>query len=120
MWTKVSARFEFLNKLCGGVPANPDLQKKWLEARRPTNRAPAEQEHRRGCGRAPRPRALGQGHVDPRDGLSRLSPPHAQPPRRLPHRVGGKAMTTLLLLYLLLSVLVSLLFGRFARVGDGR
>lgn len=40
MWTRLNVRFEFLTKLCAGIPANPDLQKKWLEARRPENRPP--------------------------------------------------------------------------------
>lgn len=40
MWTTYRVRMEFLTKLCGGVPANPDLQKRWLEARKPENRPP--------------------------------------------------------------------------------
>jgi hypothetical protein len=40
MWTKYLVRFEFLNKLCAGIPADPDTIKKVLESRRPAVRPP--------------------------------------------------------------------------------
>lgn len=35
MWTEYQVEWRFLTKLCASVPADPDLQKKWLESRRP-------------------------------------------------------------------------------------
>lgn len=40
IWTKYQARLTFLTRLCGSVPADPEIIKKWLEARQPTARAP--------------------------------------------------------------------------------
>lgn len=40
MWTRFNVRFEFLSSLCAGIPADPDLQKKWLESRKPKTRPP--------------------------------------------------------------------------------
>jgi hypothetical protein len=40
MWTRFDIRFEFVTRLCGGVPADPEMVKRWLEARQPTNRPP--------------------------------------------------------------------------------
>ena len=38
MWTRFDVRFEFLSSLCAGIPADPELQKKWLESRKPKTR----------------------------------------------------------------------------------
>jgi len=35
MWTKYQVEWKFITKLCGSVPADPELQKKWLESRKP-------------------------------------------------------------------------------------
>jgi hypothetical protein len=35
LWTYYRVTFRFLTKLCGSVPANPEIVKKWLEAREP-------------------------------------------------------------------------------------
>lgn len=40
MWTRFDVRFEFLTRLCGGTPADPEMVKKWLAARAPKNRPP--------------------------------------------------------------------------------
>jgi hypothetical protein len=40
MWTRYNIRWEFLTDLCGSVPADPALVKKWLEARKPTVKPP--------------------------------------------------------------------------------
>ncbi len=41
MWSKVEVEMTFLTKLVGSVPADPNLQKKWLESRKPKNRPPS-------------------------------------------------------------------------------
>jgi hypothetical protein len=40
MWTKFRVEMNFLTKLVSSVPADPELVKKWLDARKPTNRPP--------------------------------------------------------------------------------
>lgn len=40
LWRKYSVRLDFLTSLCASIPANPDLVKVWLEARKPTVRPP--------------------------------------------------------------------------------
>ena len=40
MWTKYKVRWDFLTKLCGSVPADPDLIQRWIEARQPKVRPP--------------------------------------------------------------------------------
>jgi len=40
MWTKFNVEMKFLTQLCGSLPADPELQKKWLEARKPRVRPP--------------------------------------------------------------------------------
>ena len=40
MWTTFRVRFEFLNKLCAGIPANPELQKAWIDAVKPKHKPP--------------------------------------------------------------------------------
>jgi hypothetical protein len=40
MWTSYQVEWRFLTKLCGSVPADPDIQRKWLESRRPKVRPP--------------------------------------------------------------------------------
>lgn len=40
MWTKYSVQFDFLTKLCASVPADQDLVKNWLEARKPKTKGP--------------------------------------------------------------------------------
>lgn len=35
IWTIYRVRWEFLTRLCGSVPADPELVRKWLEAREP-------------------------------------------------------------------------------------
>lgn len=35
MWTEYQVEWRFITKLCGSIPADPDIQKKWLESRRP-------------------------------------------------------------------------------------
>ena len=35
MWTEYDIEWKFLTKLCGSVPADPDIQRKWLESRQP-------------------------------------------------------------------------------------
>jgi len=35
LWTEYMVRWTFLTKLCGSIPANPDMVKSWLEARQP-------------------------------------------------------------------------------------
>ena len=40
LWTIYSVTFNFLNKLCASVPANPDLTKVWLESRQPRVKPP--------------------------------------------------------------------------------
>jgi len=40
MWTRFNVTFEFLTRLCGGVPADPEMVKNWLESRKPKNRPP--------------------------------------------------------------------------------
>lgn len=38
MWTRYDVEWRFVCRLCGSVPANPDLQKIWLESRQPKTR----------------------------------------------------------------------------------
>lgn len=40
MWTKLYVEMKFLTQLCGSLPADPELQKKWLDARKPRVRPP--------------------------------------------------------------------------------
>ena len=40
LWTKYQVRFDFLTKLCGSVPADPELIKAWVEASKPSVRPP--------------------------------------------------------------------------------
>jgi hypothetical protein len=40
MWTRYEVRWEFMTDLCASVPANPDMLRKWLEARKPSVRPP--------------------------------------------------------------------------------
>jgi len=40
MWTRYEVEWRFITRLCGSLPADPDLQRKWLESRRPTVRPP--------------------------------------------------------------------------------
>jgi len=41
LWTYYRVTFDFLNKLCASVPANPELIKVWLESRQPKVRPPS-------------------------------------------------------------------------------
>lgn len=41
MWTEYDVSLNGLNKLCGSVPADPEIVKAWLEARKPRVRPPA-------------------------------------------------------------------------------
>lgn len=40
MWTNYRVSWMFLGKLCGSVPADPEIAKKWIEARQPSVRPP--------------------------------------------------------------------------------
>ena len=40
MWTKYEVEWRFVTKLCGSLPADPELQKKWAESRKPRVRPP--------------------------------------------------------------------------------
>ena len=40
LWTSYRLSLEFLTDLCGSVPGDPDLVKKWLEARKPNIKPP--------------------------------------------------------------------------------
>ncbi len=40
MWTIYHAEFELLTKLCGGLPADPELQRRFLEGRKPKHKPP--------------------------------------------------------------------------------
>lgn len=40
LWTQYRVTWLFLTKLCGSVPADPELQKKWIEARQPKAKPP--------------------------------------------------------------------------------
>jgi len=40
MWTRYRVRWDFLTQLCGSVPADPEIVKKWLEQRQPTVKPP--------------------------------------------------------------------------------
>ena len=40
LWTQYDVRLDFTTELCGSVPGDPDLIKKWLEARKPRVRPP--------------------------------------------------------------------------------
>lgn len=40
MWSVYRVRWEGLTQLCGSVPADPEIVKAWLDARKPTVRAP--------------------------------------------------------------------------------
>src|SRR5712692_5003800 len=40
MWTKFEVELNFLTKLCGSVPSDPGMVKKWLDASKPANRQP--------------------------------------------------------------------------------
>jgi hypothetical protein len=40
MWTKFNVELEFLTRLCGGIPGDPELVKGWLAAVAPKNRPP--------------------------------------------------------------------------------
>jgi hypothetical protein len=39
LWTTYAVRWEFLTSVCGSVPADPDIVRKWLEARAPRVKA---------------------------------------------------------------------------------
>jgi hypothetical protein len=39
VWTLFRVRWEFLTRLCGSVPADPEIVAKWLEARQPAVKA---------------------------------------------------------------------------------
>lgn len=38
MWTQYEVEWRFVTKLCGSVPADPDIQRKWLESRQAKER----------------------------------------------------------------------------------
>jgi|SRR5215831_767221 len=40
MWTKYDVEWKFVTKLCGSLPADPELQRKWLDSRKPKVRPP--------------------------------------------------------------------------------
>ena len=40
MWTRYRVRWDFLTQLCGSVPADPEIVKAWLDARKPRVRPP--------------------------------------------------------------------------------
>jgi len=40
MWTRYDVEWKFVTKLCGSLPADPELQKKWAESRKPKVRPP--------------------------------------------------------------------------------
>jgi hypothetical protein len=40
LWTYYRVSFNFVTRLCGSVPADPEIMKPWLEARAPKVRAP--------------------------------------------------------------------------------
>lgn len=40
MWTLYSVRFNFLTRICGSVPSDPELVRAWLDARKPSVRPP--------------------------------------------------------------------------------
>lgn len=40
IWTRYRVRWEFLTRLCASVPADPEVIRKWLEAREPRVKAP--------------------------------------------------------------------------------
>jgi len=40
MWTRYDVEWKFVTKLCGSLPADPELQRKWLESRKPRVRPP--------------------------------------------------------------------------------
>jgi len=40
MWTRYEVEWRFVTKLCGSLPADPELQRKWLESRKPKVRPP--------------------------------------------------------------------------------
>src|SRR5215472_2266435 len=40
MWTRYDVEWKFVTKLCGSLPADPELQRKWLESRKPKVRPP--------------------------------------------------------------------------------
>lgn len=39
IWTMYRVRWEFLTRLCGSVPADPELIKPWIEARKPDRKS---------------------------------------------------------------------------------
>lgn len=43
MWTRYEIRFDFVDRLCAGLPADPETQRKMLEARKPKRRPPESQ-----------------------------------------------------------------------------
>lgn len=40
MWTKYRVTWDFLTSICGSVPSDPEVVKKWLEVRMPNKRPP--------------------------------------------------------------------------------
>ena len=40
MWTRYAVRWDFLTQLCGSVPADPEVVKAWLAARKPKAQPP--------------------------------------------------------------------------------
>ena len=40
MWTRYDVEWKFVTRLCGSLPADPELQRKWLESRKPKVRPP--------------------------------------------------------------------------------
>lgn len=40
MWTKYDVEWRFITRLCGSLPADPELQRAWLESRKPRVRPP--------------------------------------------------------------------------------
>jgi len=40
LWTKFNVRFDFFDRVCGGIPADPDMVEGWLRARAPKVRPP--------------------------------------------------------------------------------
>lgn len=41
LWTPYRVRWDFLTRLCGSVPSDPEIVKAWLAARQPTHKPPA-------------------------------------------------------------------------------
>lgn len=40
MWTRYEIEWNFFDRLCGGTPGNPELVKKWLDAKKPKSKPP--------------------------------------------------------------------------------